>query len=201
MQREHATNNSKIRTQADIIFDDIFRFTLYWTLIFYMPIFLLCGLYAFWNYASPPVPRKMGSSSDLRRSRAGEEESYLLSPVTPRVGGHDGGGSSSSPMDASRRNYTQSQSTTKAGGNSGSKPLMRAGERRSRVTFAIIVLLTFLSLGVAGAVIGSAITGFVTAALYKAGNFNMSTWIPFLLAVMQVVVGLLSVWPSIVEII
>ncbi|KAF9554957.1 hypothetical protein CPC08DRAFT_149799 [Agrocybe pediades] len=200
----HIEHNSPIQPGGAYLYHakDIFRFTLYWTLIFYMPIFLLCGLYAFWNYASPPVPRKMGSSSDLRRrSRAGEEESYLLSPITPCVGGRDGGGSLSSPMDASRRNYTQSQSTTKAGGNSGSKPLMRAGERRSRVTFAIIVLLTFLSLGVAGAVIGSAITGFVTAALYKAGNFNMSTWIPFLLAVMQVVVGLLSVWPSIVEII
>jgi len=69
------------------------------------------------------------------------------------------------------------------------------------VAFALIVLLTFLTLSVAGAVIGSAIMGFVTAGLFKAANFNMSTWIPFLLAVMQVVVGLLSIWPSIVEII
>jgi hypothetical protein len=36
--------------------EDIFRFTLYWTLIFYTPIFFFCGLYAFWNYSFPPSP-------------------------------------------------------------------------------------------------------------------------------------------------
>ncbi|KAF8972705.1 hypothetical protein BDZ97DRAFT_1649965 [Flammula alnicola] len=142
---------------------DVFRFTLYWTLVFYTPIFLLCGSYAFWNYAFPPSPR-------LANPQNGRE-SYQLSLMNP-----DG-------------LLVQAVKPPKP------------HERRSRVTFALIVLLTFLTLSVAGAVIGSAIMGFVTFGLYKAGNFSMSTWIPFLLAVMQVVIGLLSVWPSIVEII
>lgn len=149
---------------------DIFRFTLYWTLVFYTPAFLFCGLYAFWNYAFPPSPR-IGSARNVR-------ESYRLSSM------------------ASRPTLLHSDTPV-------AQPVIlpKTNERRSRVAFALIVLLTFLTLSVAGAVIGSAIMGFVTAGLFKAANFNMSTWIPFLLAVMQVVVGLLSIWPSIVEII
>lgn len=118
---------------------DIFRFTLYWTLIFYTPVFLFCGLYAFWNYAFPPSPH-VPSSPRIR-------DSYPLSTIVPN---------SAVPLIPSRKTP---------------KP----NERRSRVTFAIIVLMTFLILSVAGAVTGSAVLGFVTAGLYKAGNFNMST--------------------------
>ncbi|KAF8799263.1 hypothetical protein BYT27DRAFT_7121330 [Phlegmacium glaucopus] len=145
---------------------DIFRFTLYWTLIFYTPIFLLCGLYAFWNYAFPPSPLPPNSP----KSR---DSIYQLSTMAPN---------SAVPSIQS------------------AKP-PKPNERRSRVAFAVIIFMTFLILSVAGAVMGSAILGFAAAGLYKAGDFNMSTWIPFLLAVLQVVVGLLSVWPSIIEII
>ncbi|KJA25694.1 hypothetical protein HYPSUDRAFT_134345 [Hypholoma sublateritium FD-334 SS-4] len=134
---------------------DIFRFTLYWTLIFYTPLFLVCGTYAFWNYAFPPSPRSR--HHDVRHPH----ETYYLSPLN---------------ADTPSANHSKQ---------------LKANEQRSRVAFAIIVLLTFLTLSVAGAVIGSAIMGSIVAGLYQAGNFNMSTWIPFLLAVMQVVVGLL----------
>lgn len=158
----HIEHHSPIQLKGAYLYhaEDIFRFTLYWTLIFYTPIFLFCGLYAFWNYAFPPSPRFASSP----------KSTYQLSTMAPN---------SSVPLIQSPKQ----------------------NERRSRVTFAIIVLMTFLILSVAGAVIGSAILGFTAAGLYQAANFNMSTWIPFLLAVLQVVVGLLSVWPSIIEII
>jgi len=140
---------------------DVFLFTLYWTLIFYTPIFLFCGLYAFWNYAFPPPPYVSTSRDSYQLSTIGSKSTVRMVPL--------------------------------------SRP--KPNERRSRVAFAVIVFMTFLILSVAGAVTGSAILGFTTAGLYKAGNFNMSTWIPFLLAVLQVVVGFLSVWPSIIEII
>jgi len=79
--------------------------------------------------------------------------------------------------------------------------LSKENERRSRLAFALLVLLAFLSLSVAGAVVGSAVLGFTVFGLFASGHFNMSTWIPFLLAVMQVVTGLLSIWPSIIDII
>jgi len=163
----HIEHHKPIQVSAAYLYrvKDIFRFTLYWTLIFYTPIFLACGSYAFWNYAFPPSLRSR--HDDTRNT----PETYYLSPLN---------------IDAPPA-YPSKQP--------------RANERRSRVAFAIIVLLTFLTLSVAGAVIGSAIMGSIAAGLYKAGKFNMSTWIPFLLAVMQVVIGLLSLWPSIVEII
>ncbi|KXN87683.1 hypothetical protein AN958_08320 [Leucoagaricus sp. SymC.cos] len=145
--------------------DDIFRFTFYWTLIFYTPFFFACGLYAFFNYAIPPnrahVPLR------ILRSRRSRLLSGEPSPTSPR-----------SPLEAGNKN-----------------------ERRSRLTFGLLVFLTFLAVGLAGAVIGSAVLGFVVMGLYRAGDFNMSTWIPFLLAIIQVLVGLLSIWPSVIEII
>jgi len=148
--------------------NDVFRFTLYWNLVFYTPIFFFCGSYAFWNYAFPPSHRLSGHQNNREAYPLSEIKSPLSTPASPVV--------------------------------QPSKP-PKTNERRSRIAFALIVLLTFLTLSVAGAVIGSAIMGFTAAGLYKAANFNMSTWIPFLLAVMQVVIGLLSLWPSTVEII
>jgi hypothetical protein len=69
------------------------------------------------------------------------------------------------------------------------------------VVSSLLVLVLFLAWGFAGAVIGSAVMGFVLSGLYTAGKFNMSTWIPFLCAVIQVLMGLLSIWPSIIDII
>ena len=119
---------------------DIFQFTLYWTLIFYTPIFLFCGSYAFWNYAFPPSPH-------LPTSPTSRDSTYQLSTFV-----------SNTPMPLIQPPKPQ-------------KP----NERRSRVAFAVIVLMTFLILGVAGAVVGSAILGFVAAGLYKSASFNMST--------------------------
>jgi len=69
------------------------------------------------------------------------------------------------------------------------------------LTFALLVLLTFLSLSLVSAVVGAAVVGFVLAGVYKAGGFYMSTWIPFIWAVIQGLVGLLGIWPSIIDII
>lgn len=121
---------------------DIFRFTLYWNLVFYTPIFFVCGSYAFWNYAFPPSHRFPGNPNNRESFPLSTIQSPLLTPASPLA-----------------------------------KPPQppKINERRSRIAFALIVLLTFLTLSVAGAVIGSAIMGFVAAGLYKAGNFNMST--------------------------
>lgn len=177
-----------------LVSTDVFRFTLYWTILFYIPPFLICGFYAFWNFAFPPWPKVM--SNDVQMS-------VLEESVSPK------------PKSAT---YIRPVGTN---------------EGRSRVTFAIIVFLIFISMSLAGAVIGSAILGFAAFGLYQSADFNMSTygsiccnidesqtlsrWIPFLLAVMYVLTGLLrqdhahspqsvktdflSLWPSIIEII
>jgi hypothetical protein len=105
---------------------DVFRFTLYWNLIFYTPIFLCCGTYAFLNITFPP-------------SRPASN-AYPLTPM------------SIYPI----------------------KPL-RKNERRSRITFAVLVLLVFLTLSVGGAVLGSAVVGFILVGVFRVAKYNMST--------------------------
>ncbi|OCB85496.1 hypothetical protein A7U60_g7506 [Sanghuangporus baumii] len=65
--------------------NDIFRFTLYWTLIFYLPIFVLSGVLASANIAFAPKLRRQASSS---KSYAEEgvlahdrHEAYPLAPL------------------------------------------------------------------------------------------------------------------------
>ncbi|GLB43220.1 hypothetical protein LshimejAT787_1301210 [Lyophyllum shimeji] len=148
---------------------DVFRFTLFWTIALYTPVFVLCGTYAFWNLNFPPTPRSDQSYHDAASGR-----SYPMTPL-PHF--------------------------NKPGVTNRRSKLPKENERRSRLAFAFLVLFAFLSLSVAGAVVGSAVLGFTVFGLYASAHFNMSTWIPFLLAVMQVLTGLLSVWPSIIDII
>ncbi|PFH53237.1 hypothetical protein AMATHDRAFT_137987 [Amanita thiersii Skay4041] len=157
----HIEHRSAVQNGAAYLYhpSDIFRFTFYWTLIFYAPLFLICGLFAFWNLTFPPSLRPYNLHLPLHLSSLRPED-----PAEPRY-------------------------------------KFKENERRSRFTFAFLVLLTFLAAGLAGAAISSAIVGFVAAGFFKAANYNMSTWIPFLLAVMHVLVGYLSLWPSIIDII
>lgn len=55
------------------------------------------------------------------------------------------------------------------------RALFKPNERRSRWAFALLVFLGFTTFAVAGAVIGSAIIGYIMAALFQAGKYNMST--------------------------
>jgi hypothetical protein len=134
---------------------DIFRFTLYWTLCFYTPLFVLCGSYAFWNFNFPPRPRKTYNESTYGR----------ITPTTPTT-----------PVPLSHLHPLRIPSSP-----STTTPLRRPvkppkeKERRSRLAFALLVFLTFVTVGVAGAVVGSAVLGFSAYGLYKSGDFVMST--------------------------
>ncbi|KAG2127935.1 uncharacterized protein EDB93DRAFT_1243620 [Suillus bovinus] len=143
--------------------DDIFRFTLYWTLIFHIPFYAICGIYAFLNFAFPPSRR-----------------SITTFPLEP------------SPHIPFSPDSNQTEQWIK-------RP--RPNVRRSRLTFALLVILAFLFLSLTGAVMGAAVVGFVLAGVYKAGGFYMSTWVPFVWAVIQSLVGLLAIWPSVITII
>ncbi|KAG1728284.1 uncharacterized protein EDB91DRAFT_1239405 [Suillus paluster] len=137
--------------------DDIFRFTLYWTLIFHIPFYAICGIYAFLNFAFPPSRRSIATFP---------LEASTHIPISPEP--------------------SQTEQWIK-------RP--RPNVRRSRITFALLVILAFLFLSLTGAVMGAAV------GVYKAGGFYMSTWVPFVWAVIQSLVGLLAIWPSVINII
>jgi hypothetical protein len=137
------------------LFSDIFRFTLYWTLIFYTPISLCCGLYAFINLTFPPS--RPSHANAPRRAEASEADDASSYPLTPLL----------------LRPYSPRDTTA---------PLLRPpkpkpNQGRSRTTFALLVLLAFLLLSVAGALLSSVIIGFILAGVYKLAGFNLSTYV------------------------
>ncbi|KAI9062684.1 hypothetical protein FKP32DRAFT_1573960 [Trametes sanguinea] len=158
---------------------DIFRFTLYWTFVFYTPTYVFCGIYAFLNLAFPP-PRTSAKSGKTRWHWRGSETIPLRQYSNRQLG---------ADTDAQSHMRTQSRSP------------VRPNERRSRLTFALLVFLVFAVFGLAGAVVGSAVIGYVLAGLFKASQYNMSTWIPFIGGLLQTLVGFLGLWPTVIDII
>ncbi|KIK52915.1 hypothetical protein GYMLUDRAFT_207788 [Collybiopsis luxurians FD-317 M1] len=213
---------------------DVFRFTLYWTLVFYIPVFVIFGLYAFFNLSFPPA-KTNGRKNGLRASHQHDEteddygdereEGILMTPRPSRTlpNGYETLRSdiTSLPSSPHFRSPTSASHpillspstpagllyppspTTRISRNPRQRNKKRKlkNERRSRVTFALLVLLSFLLLSLIGAVISSAIVGYVLTGLYRAGKFYMSTWVPFLWAAISVMVGMLNVWPSVINII
>ena len=158
---------ASIATPASIPVD-VFRFTLYWTIVLYVPAFVLCGFYAFLNLSFPPrkPPRK----------------SYRTRPPLQHVGSsyRSGTDSESIPL----RRYERQ--TLGAGGrgqsqfHAPSRSPAKQNERRSRLTFALLVFLWFAVFALGGAVVGSAIIGYVLAWLFSSAKYNMSTYVCFL---------------------
>ncbi|KAH8103927.1 hypothetical protein BXZ70DRAFT_672991 [Cristinia sonorae] len=168
---------------------DMYRFTLYWTLVFYVPSFVLCGTYAFLNIAfltpSRRRSRRHRTHTPRKRPSFPSASSYTALPTS-----NDIPLLPSQPRGNSNNNQVAQH-----------QPRQKLNERRSRLTFALLVLLVFFLAGVAGAVLGSAIVGYVLAGLYKSARFNMSTWMPFFGGLIQTSVGLLGLWPSLIDII
>ena len=144
----------------------MFRFTLYWTLVLYVPSFVFCGVYAFINLSFPPrrshhrgYRTRPGISSAGPSFRSTESENIPLRRYDRQLG---------------------------AGGQSQLRLPSRApakqNETRSRLTFAVLVFMLFATFALGGAVVGSAIVGYVLAGLYKAGKYHMSTCVSLVCA-------------------
>ncbi|KIY44986.1 hypothetical protein FISHEDRAFT_50220 [Fistulina hepatica ATCC 64428] len=159
--------------------NDVFVFTLYWTFIFYIPAFIFCGLYAFFNITFPPA----NHNDDYPRYDSVPEPAYSL-PLL-RI-------SSAATQHTSSAEFYQSPQRYQS-------PKMN--ERRSRVTFGLLILLLFFLSSLAGAVITSLVVGYVLAGLYSAAKYHLSTWMPFVFSALAVCISMTSIWPSIIDII
>lgn len=179
----------KYLTQAD----DIFRFTLYWTLIFHVPLYVLVGTYAFFNVLFPPARGRLRRSRFRTLARTGVSSEGESVPMNPLPNLHPNSAYMTAPPASHPSAETLSTSPRRVG--------KRLNAGRTRLMFALIIFLSFVGLGIVSAVAGAAVMGFVIAGVYKAGGFWVSTWVPFVWAVIHALVGLLGIWPSVIEII
>ncbi|PIL24909.1 hypothetical protein GSI_12796 [Ganoderma sinense ZZ0214-1] len=181
--REPIQPHGKYLTDAN----DVFRFTLFWTLVLYAPAFIICGLYAFFNLSFPPRRPDHKGHKRPGPSNGGPSFSSADNEAIPLRRRDD------QQLGAGARSQSQFRVPSRAPA--------RQNETRSRLTFAVLVFMLFATFALGSAVVGSAIIGFVLAGLYKAGNYNMSTWIPFLGAMIQTLLGFLALWPTVIDII
>ncbi|TFK90840.1 hypothetical protein K466DRAFT_583378 [Polyporus arcularius HHB13444] len=168
---------------------DIFRFTLYWTLVLYTPAFIACGTYAFLNLTFPPRrPSRKGYKTRPRLSSAGISSGSVSDGERIPLRRYDRQGLRVDVLNPSQLRLP-------------SRSPAKQNEKRSRLTFAVLVFFLFACFAFGGAIVGSAITGYVAAGLFRAAKYNMSTWIPLFAAILQTLVGFLALWPTVIDII
>lgn len=170
---------------------DVFRFTFLWTLIFYLPLFGICGTLAFLNIIFPPLSRpgtRLQRSPDDNDNINNDDESthellaFSNSPQTPAAPA-DLTSSALSALSVTPTTSTAPLYPPPQPHNSHPQQQQqqqhrtprRVNPQRTRIVYALLVLLLYSAAGVLGALLGAAIIGYVLAGLYKAGNFNLST--------------------------
>ncbi|KIR36587.1 hypothetical protein I352_01545 [Cryptococcus deuterogattii MMRL2647] len=178
------TLDSTVEQQGIFLYEAeaIWRFTLYWTLLLICSLFLICALMASFTlllsltvFREPDPPPLVSKSDDLKSNET--RPSRTTSPNT---------GASATPF---------------------STPLVqlhRPFERpkRKRPPIWPVLLLPVIVTAAAGvvSVISSTIVGFALAAIYSAGGFSMSTWVPFLWALIQALVLVISSYSTLTTI-
>ncbi|WVQ84448.1 hypothetical protein IAT38_006600 [Cryptococcus sp. DSM 104549] len=176
----------------------IWHYTLYWTLLFDCSLFLICSVLASFTLAlsvyvfrpapPPPIPPPVPPSNMTAPKPAPSSASSDTPPYPP-----------CSPRTATTAN------TPITPMNSAEAPLLRKiveRPKRKRPPLWPILILPLVAISVAGviAVITGTVMGFALAAVYSAGGFSMSTWVPFLWALIQVLVLIISSYSTLTSI-
>ncbi|KAF8606011.1 hypothetical protein BDV93DRAFT_490165 [Ceratobasidium sp. AG-I] len=76
--------------------------------------------------------------------------------------------------------------------------LVRVLSKRRAPKLFVTVVLAFILIGTFFAVVGSAIVGYVLAAVYSVGYFSMSTWVPFLWSLILTLVGVMGSYSTVI---
>jgi len=167
----------------------VFRFTFFWTLIFNSLLFLITGGIASFNIIFPSRRRdKHGdtlTSSTQKHMPQAAPRSHPMIPLTPVA-------SAQSP------DLLVSHPETPETKQPGAPP-PRKNMHRSRLTYAIFTLLVFLATAVAASFVESAVVGYVLWAVFNAGDFNISTWLPPVWALIIASSVVLGAFPSVID--
>ncbi|THH15745.1 hypothetical protein EW146_g4789 [Bondarzewia mesenterica] len=169
--------------------NDVFRFTFYWTVIFHAPLFTFCGIYAFLNIMFPP---RTPSTTTLVAIPP-KDDAPLPSPPIPLTPLSTASASSPSSL------LRPASQTPRPSSCDPPLRMRRQNERRSRFTYAFLILLIFLTIGVVSALVESVVAGYILAGLYRSARFSMSTWVPFVWAFMIALTDMLGIFPSVVH--
>ncbi|GFZ49772.1 hypothetical protein JCM24511_07175 [Saitozyma sp. JCM 24511] len=180
--------------------DAIWHFTLYWTLILLGGTFFLTSIFASFNLFlslsvfRPKLPRRSNTTpSGIRTPPEHPPSSRSTEATTPSKSPPNGPGSGQA--DTSRRDRIGRVGRVSRIGRVG-----RIGPKRPPLWLvALIPLTTGVVAGVIS-LVSATVVGFALAAVYSAGGFVMSTWVPFLWALIQVLVLIISSYSTLTAI-
>jgi len=169
---------------------DVFRFTFYWTLIFHSLFFLITGGIAYFNIVYPARRDKNETvSASLTRDGATQpaRQSHPMIPLTPLTSAQ-----SPDPLLAERPEMADAEEPRPP-------QAPRKNVHRSRLTYGLFTLLAFFITAVATSLVQSAVVGYVLWAMFQAGDFNVSTWIPPIWALIITSSVVLRAFPSVID--
>ncbi|RSH93163.1 hypothetical protein EHS25_007516 [Saitozyma podzolica] len=176
----------------------IWHFTLYWTLILLGGTFFLTSIFASFNLFlslsvfRPKLPKRHSTAPSGIRTPSEHPPSSRSTGASTTPSKSPTNGTGPGQADTGRRERIGRVGRVGRVGRIGPK-------RPPLWLVALIPLTTGVVAGVIS-LVSATVVGFALAAVYSAGGFVMSTWVPFLWALIQVLVLIISSYSTLTAI-